>query len=158
MFLSVVISLHFSYVEIPNVPFIKQEPQFCGPAALSSVFAYYGVLLEQKDIAKEIYHPGLKGALITDMKRYSEKIGFKAVFDTGTIETIKKYIDEKKPVIVLVELGFWVFSKPHYMVVYGYDEDNFYVHTGDKSHEKINFSNFIKMWQHMGNSYLVIYR
>lgn len=130
----------------------------CGPAALSSVLSYYGKTLSQEQIAEVVFDKRLKGSLITDLKKYSEDLGFKTEFSTGDVSVIKKLIDQNRPVIVLVDIGFFIFSKPHYLVIFGYDEEGFICHTGFKASQKIKFSRFEKIWQKIGNTYLVVYK
>ena len=46
--------------EIEGVPFIQQDSQFCGPAALASVMSYYGAPVDQKVIGSKVYNEKLK--------------------------------------------------------------------------------------------------
>jgi len=50
--------------QVLNVPFTKQQSDYCGPAALSSIFKYYGLDIPQKEIGEKVYLPSLKGVLI----------------------------------------------------------------------------------------------
>ncbi len=141
-----------------NVPFVKQESQFCGPAALSSVFTYYGHPISQDEIGKKVYIPQLKGALITDLENYAKEKGFKTESGQGNTKKLKSYIDRNIPVIVLVDLGFWIMSKPHYIVIVGYNEKGFIAHTGYEKNKLIPYRKFEKIWKKAGNTYLVVYR
>lgn len=143
---------------INNVPFVQQEGNLCGPAALSSVLSYYGSNVFQEEIGKVVFDKRFKGALITDLKKYSENLGFNAEFSTGDISKIKHFIDQKKPVIALIDIGFFVFSRPHYVVVFGYDDEGFICHTGFKANEKIKYDKFEKMWVKFGKTYLVVWK
>lgn len=105
---------------------MQQNGDLCGPAALSSVLSHYGKIISQDEIGKVVFDKRLKGALITDLKKYSEDLGFNTEFSTGDISIIKNFIDQNKPVITLVDIGFFVFSKPHYIVVFGYDDEGFF--------------------------------
>jgi len=140
------------------VPFVQQKGDLCGPAALSSVLSHYGKIISQDEIGKVVFDKRLKGALITDLKKYSEDLGFNTEFSTGDISIIKNFIDQNKPVITLVDIGFFVFSKPHYIVVFGYDDEGFFCHTGFDANRKIKFSKFEKIWGKIGNTYLVVYK
>ncbi|MCX7771097.1 MAG: C39 family peptidase [Proteobacteria bacterium] len=140
-----------------NVPFVQQEGDFCGPAGLASVLAYYGQNISQHDIAKVVFDRRLKGSLISDLKKYAENQGFNAEFSSGDIDKIKYYIDQRKPVIALIDIGFFVFSRPHYVVVFGYDDKGFLCHFGYIANQKIGFEKFKRMWNKLGNTYLVIY-
>jgi len=137
---------------------VQQKGDLCGPAALSSVLSYYGVSVSQEEIGKVVFDKRLKGSLITDLKKYSESLGFFSEFSKGDVDKIKQFIVQKKPVIVLIDMGFIFFTRPHYVVVFSYDEEGFFCHTGLETNKKIKFKKFKDMWDKMGNTYLVVWR
>lgn len=143
---------------IEGVPFVKQKDEYCGPASLSSVLSYYGHNISQEEIAKHVYIKELKGALITDLENFANRLGFKTILKSSNIDEIKGFLEEKKPVIALIDIGFWVVSKPHYVVIVGYDEKNFIVHTGYEAGKKIDYREFEERWKKLGNVILVVYR
>jgi len=145
-------------LEIEGVPFIRQESQFCGPASLASVMRFYGVPENQETIGAAVYSEKLQGALITDLERYARQKGFETKSGQGTVEELKKELDRSRPVIVLVDLGFWVVSKPHYLVVIGYDAEGFTAHDGYTPANRYPFARFIGIWGKMGNAYLLVYK
>jgi len=158
-FLSVFFFLFSSVLaEVLDVPFVKQQSEYCGPAALSSVFRYYHLEVPQEEIAKEVHIPKLKGALISDLENYARLLGFKTISEQGSIHKIKEFIDSKKPVIVLVDYGVWFVSRPHYLVVVGYNKNGFIVHDGYTAFKEIPYRKFEKLWKKLGNTYLVVYR
>lgn len=144
--------------QVLDVPFVKQMEDLCGPAALSSVFLFYGENIPQEEIAKDIYIKQLKGTLITDMENYAKKKGFKTLLKSSNIEEIKKLIDDGKPVIALIDLGFWTISVPHYVVVLGYNHDGIITHTGLEEKKLIPYREFEKKWQKLGKTLLVVYK
>ena len=144
--------------QIEGVPFVRQESHFCGPASLASVFAYYGLAMDQDTIAKTVYVEKLKGALITDLENYASSQGFQSRLGQGTMEDIKASLKEKRPVIVLVDLGFWVFTRPHYLVVTGFNEKGFIAHTGYEALKPFTYDEFEKVWKKEGSVYLLIWR
>jgi predicted double-glycine peptidase len=145
-------------LEIEGVPFIRQDSQFCGPASLASVMTFYGVHEDQKKIGAAVYSEKLQGALITDLERYARQEGFETKSGQGTVEGLKTEMDRGRPVIVLVDLGFWVVSKPHYLVVIGYDDDGFTAHDGYTPANRYPYARFSEIWGKMGNAYLLLYR
>jgi len=156
-----VLLLFFSFCtgkEIDNFPFIKQDSDFCGPASLSTILYFYGDNITQEEIAKYVYIPSLKGALITDLENFAKSKGYKTVLQKGNIEDIKGYIDKNIPVIALIDLGFWVISKPHYIVIYGYNEKGFIANTGYEKSVIINYEDFLKKWEKIGKTFLVVYK
>jgi ABC-type bacteriocin/lantibiotic exporter with double-glycine peptidase domain len=144
--------------QIDGVPFVKQETLYCGPASLASVMAFYGVSIDQNTIADTVYSEKLKGSLITDLENFAQANGFQTRLGQGTADDIKGFLNEKKPVIVLVDLGFWLLSKPHYLVVTGYDHKGFIAHTGYEASRHFPYPGFQKIWQKKGSVYLVISR
>lgn len=143
---------------IDGVPFVEQHDNLCGPAVLASVLKYYGEDVDQKMIAQEIYSQKLKGTLITDLENYAKKRGFKTELGRGTQDHIKKFLGENKPVIVLVDVGFWIISKLHYILVYGYDTEGFIAHDGLKKGKHFPYEVFEKIWEKTGYVYLVVSR
>lgn len=144
--------------EIQGVPFVKQGSNFCGPASLESVFAYYGLAVDQAAIARHVYTQKLQGALITDLENFARDKGFRTRLGQGTMDDLRVLVKENKPVIVLVDLGFWVFSKPHYLVVTGYNDRGFNAHTGYEASQFFGYTEFGKIWEKKGCVYLSIWR
>ncbi|HSE83813.1 MAG TPA: C39 family peptidase [Thermodesulfobacteriota bacterium] len=143
---------------IEGVPFVKQKNKFCGPAALASVMRFYGRNVSQEEIADNVYTPQLQGALITDMQYYAQEKGYRAETKNGDINLLMSLIDEGVPPIVLVDLGRWVVSVPHYYVIYGYDldRDTFLLHTGYQSGREIGFHQLDKEWKKMDRLLLIV--
>lgn len=143
---------------IRNVPFVRQKDKFCGPAALASVMNFYGQNISQDQVAKEIYSPELKGALISDMENFARKMGYNASTINGDENTLISLVDEGIPSIILVDLGIWVVSVPHYYVVYGYNEskETFIINTGFTSNKKIYYKDLDKEWEKMNRLMLIV--
>jgi len=132
---------------IDTVPFFPQEQYQCGPAALASVLNYRGLTLTPEEIAREIYSPSARGTLNFDMLLFAQKKGMQASQYSGTIEDLKKNIDLRNPVIVLVDNGFLAYRKDHYMVVVGYDGDHLIVHSGRDRFKPVPTAEFMKTWK-----------
>jgi ABC-type bacteriocin/lantibiotic exporter with double-glycine peptidase domain len=143
---------------IEKVPFVKQKGFFCGPAAMASVMRFYGRNISQEEVAKVVYTPKLKGALISDMENYAREMGYKAETKNGDLKTLMSLIDEGVPAITLVDLGQWIISQPHYYVVYGYNKSRnvFFLHSGFASDREISFSKLDKQWEKMDRLVLII--
>lgn len=148
----------YSEIVIENVPFVKQKYRFCGPAALTSVLSYYGQNIDQDEIAENVYTPELKGSLISDMKYYAEEIGFSARTENGNIDKLKTLIDNKHPVILLVDKGRLGIKIQHYYVVYGYStrDSSFIIHDGKKSGREVSYGKLDSEWIKMNRLMLVI--
>ncbi len=136
---------------------MEQATGFCGPASLASVMSFYGSEIDQKTIGESVYCEGLKGSLITDLDNYARAKGFKTHLGQGSLGDIRNFIEQKKPVIVLVDMGFWVVSKPHYLVVTGCAGNSVIAHTGYEASRHFSDEEFVRIWKKKGSAYLVIH-
>lgn len=142
--------------EIDGVPFIRQGHGTCGPAALASVMAYYGVPVDLETITRATYTPEMKGAIFPDLENFARARGFQTELKQGDLAAIKDAIERGRPVIVLVDVGLWVVSRPHYLVVTAYDDDGFTAHSGYRADEHFSFQRFERLWKRKGSTYLII--
>jgi ABC-type bacteriocin/lantibiotic exporter with double-glycine peptidase domain len=132
---------------IKNVPFYPQERYHCGPASLAGILNFWGVTVLPEEIAAEIYSKSARGTLTLDMIFYPEKRGLKVTQYEGSFEDIKKKIDTGYPLIVMVDNGFWIYHKEHFMVVLGYHENGLVVNSGKYQYKFIPLSDFLKSWK-----------
>ncbi|MDT8273073.1 MAG: cysteine peptidase family C39 domain-containing protein [Desulfomonilia bacterium] len=154
--LGLLLPMSLGAYELEGVGFIAQKDRFCGPAALASVMSYHGLAIDQDTIAQEVYNEKLAGALITDLENFARSRGFTTRLDQGSVADIRTFLDEKTPVIVLVDLGFWVYSRPHYLVVTGYTAEGVIAHTGYEASLRFSTEKFEKIWRKMGSVYLLV--
>jgi ABC-type bacteriocin/lantibiotic exporter with double-glycine peptidase domain len=131
---------------IKDVPFHPQEAYQCGPASLAGVLNFWGLETSPEEIATEIYSKSAKGTLNIDMVLYAEKRGLKARQYRGSLEDIKSKIDSSYPLIVLVDEGFLVYQKNHFMVVIGYGGEGILANSGKEQHKFIPVKNFLRSW------------
>jgi len=73
---------------IERVPFVRQEPKWCGPAALESVLRFYGLDGTQQEIAREIALPSGE-VLNLDLKLYARRKGFRAESRRATLTSAR---------------------------------------------------------------------
>ena len=141
---------------IEKVPFFVQKDYQCGPASLAGVLNFWGLPITPAEIAEEIFSSSARGTLGIDLALYAQKKGFQADFYRGNTEDLRKQIDSGRPVIVLVDYGFWVYEKGHFMVVIGYNDDGFIVNTGASRMKFIANDDFAGPWRKAGFWTLVI--
>lgn len=141
---------------VDGVPFIRQDPRLCGPAALASVLAYYGLAVDQKAIADFAYTEKLGGALMTDLENYARSLGCRTHLAQGTSEDLIDALGKGRPVVALVDLGFWVFSRPHYVVVTGWGPGGVRAHTGTEADKVFPKEEFERIWRKRGSVYLLV--
>ena len=132
---------------VENVPFYSQTTYQCGPASLAGVLNYWGVKVSPDEIAEEIYSASARGTLDIDMLFYAQKKGLLATQYKGTIEDLRRNIDSRHPIIVLVGYGFSIIQKNHFMVVIGYNDQGLIVNSGKDKEEFISMKDFLKSWE-----------
>ena len=132
---------------IENVPFHSQEEFQCGPASLAGVLNHWSINVSPEEIASEIYSKSARGTLNIDMVLYVEKIGLKARQYRGSFEDIKTKIDSGYPLIVLVDEGFLIYQKNHFMVVIGYGAEGILANSGRKQGKFFPIKEFLRSWE-----------
>jgi ABC-type bacteriocin/lantibiotic exporter with double-glycine peptidase domain len=132
---------------IQNVPFYPQEMYQCGPASLAGVLNFWGVSSSPEEIAAEIYSRSAKGTLNVDLVLYAGKKGLKASHYGGGVEDVRGKIDSGFPLIVMVDYGFWVYQRNHFMIVHGYTETEIIAHSGREKGIHIPLDRFLKSWE-----------
>jgi predicted double-glycine peptidase len=100
------------------------------------------------------FSPGVLGI---DLALYAQKKGLQSDFYRGDTEDLRRQIDSGRPVIVLVDYGFWVYEKGHFMVVVGYNDNGFIVNTGAARMKFIANADFASPWRKAGFWTLVIH-
>jgi predicted double-glycine peptidase len=103
-----------------DLPSGRQTFDFdCGAKALQLVMAYYGVDVREDELIKEL-EIDRYGVPAKNMISAAERKGFQVVAKCGfPLETVKQYVDENHPVIVLVQA--WA---ERYMTLENWKEDN----------------------------------
>jgi len=132
---------------IDGVPFFPQEEYQCGPASLAGVLNFYGWKVSPAEIAAEIFSRQARGTLDMDMVFYARKKGLKAEKYRGTFEDLQGQINSRRPLIVLIDQGFWVYQSHHFMVVVGYDERGIIANSGKEERKFISRDSFSKTWE-----------
>ncbi|HUT73812.1 MAG TPA: C39 family peptidase [Armatimonadota bacterium] len=142
---------------IADVPFVKQEPRWCGPAALESVLRYHGLQVTQREIADEIALPDGR-VLNLDLKLYARRRGLRAESARGSCDRLRLWIARDVPVICQVRVGAPGARRNHFVVAYGYDERRscFIAHTGERAAQEIPYLDFARIWGDGDNWMLVI--
>lgn len=117
------------------LPSIYQSYDYtCGVAALQSILYYYGKDFRHDELVNALEPDPIKGTNYKRMAEFARSLGFQVdVLTPMSLEDLKKLIDDRKPVIVLIQA--WPDSPVqwseswddgHYAVAIGYDERNIY--------------------------------
>ena len=143
---------------IAGVPFLPQEDYTCGPSSLAMVLGFLGQNVETAEIVRETRTEGLKGALITDLAVAARRRGFAAEVADLDLPRLRDQISAGVPVILLVDLGVWSWSRPHYLVAYGWTREGVVAHSGREQAKVIPFSTLDAQWAKMGRLAILVRR
>ncbi|MEJ2726651.1 MAG: C39 family peptidase [Deltaproteobacteria bacterium] len=135
---------------LKDIPFYKMKAHQCGPASLASVLNFWGIAVSPAHIADEVYSDSARGTLNLDMIWYPERRGLNTRQYKGSIDDIKHNVDRGCPLIVMVDYGFWVYERNHFMITLGYNEDGVIVNSGNGYPELITFEDFLRSWRRAG--------
>ena len=135
---------------IAGVPFLPQEDDTCGPSSLAMVLRFLGQNVDTSEIVRETRTEGLKGTLITDLAGAARRRGFAAEVVDLDLPRLRERIVAGVPVILLVDLGIWTWSRPHYLVAYGWTPEGVVAHSGRERGKVIPFSTLDAQWAKMG--------
>ncbi len=143
---------------IQGVPFYKQSEDTCGPAALAGVLAFWGRPAALDEITAAVYVPKLRGTLPMDMENYARNAGFDTASSSGTLDDLKSSLRRGMPVICLLDLGFGLYHRPHYIIAVGFDDENAVLieHDGLQANRVIRYDAFTKAWTRAGKWMLVL--
>ncbi len=132
-----------------QVPFFPDNADQCGPSALASVLGFWGMATELTKLREELYQSHLKGALTADLLLVAENRGLTAEMINGDLPRIKAELDAGRPVIVFVDVGYFFYSKGHFMVVIGYDDqlESVFVHSGMNRSQRMLYKKLEKQWK-----------
>lgn len=143
---------------IDGVPFIAQQDYNCGPASLAAVLNYHGVAVKPEEISRNIYNERIRGSLSLDMALYARTIkGVTAKWFRGTVDDIVNAVNRKRPLIVMIDLGFASIRYPHYVTITGYSGDGVTVNSPPDKPDIINWDTFFKQWDRADRWTLLVY-
>ncbi len=138
----------------------------CGATALLSIFVHFGEYTDVKDLKRES-QTRKSGTTPERLVEVCLKHGIKANFSENmTISDLEKNIDKDLPVLISIQIkrkpfkdieNIW--SKGHFVVVIGYDDENFYFadpkfpfitflkrqELDERWHDSDNYPNMIKI-------------
>jgi ABC-type bacteriocin/lantibiotic exporter with double-glycine peptidase domain len=143
---------------IAGVPFLPQEDDTCGPSSLAMVLGFLGHDVITQEIVRETRTEGLKGTLITDLAGAARRRGFAAEVADLDLPRLWERISAGVPVILLVDLGVWNWSRPHYLVAYGWTPEGVVAHSGREQGKVIPFATLDSQWAKMGRLAIIIDR
>jgi ABC-type bacteriocin/lantibiotic exporter with double-glycine peptidase domain len=122
------------------------------------VLGFLGKDVDTQEIVRETRTEGLKGTLITDLAGAARRRGFAAEVVDLDLPRLRERISAGVPVILLVDLGVWSWSRPHYLVAYGWTPEGVVAHSGRERGKVIPFSKLDAQWAKMGRLTIIVLR
>ncbi len=142
---------------VAGVPFVRQDRDRCGPAALASLAAFHKLALTQDEIAREIFLPSIGGTLTVDMQDCMHRHGLWCHSGSGGAGDVRAWLDRGLPVVALLRLGALHGHRLHYVVATGYHAGRgyFIAHLGYLPNRPIAFDTFERQLRGAGGWLLV---
>lgn len=142
---------------VADVPLVKQQDFYCGPASLAMVLQWSGMAVTQADIAAQSFSPGAKGTYLADMTGAARRRGQLAV-GLSTFPDLLREVSAGHPVIVFQNLGLSWAPKWHYAVAVGYDlgSDEIFLHSGELDRMTMPIPLFQRTWRRADRWALVV--
>jgi len=124
------------------VPFVRQHPNQCGPAALAMVANFHGQPVTQEEIAAAIATP--RGVLTVELAAHAGQLGFWARAYRGSLADLRQKTSAGIPLIVLGKFG----GNDHYFVVLGLDDwrQTVTVHSDTRANLELSREAFARYW------------
>jgi ABC-type bacteriocin/lantibiotic exporter with double-glycine peptidase domain len=148
------------------IPDIFQNTNYdCGVECVQAVMAYYGTDYTETELEKELEVSKKYGTATKSIIGFFNKRGFKIFEGNMNIEILKKYIDRKIPVIILIQA--WAERNTnyiktnnwgHYVVVCGYNKSGLILEDPaifGKGY--LSYSQLKKRWHGLDNKILYNY-
>ncbi len=142
-----------------DVPYVHQQRDGCGSAALAMVLRYWQVKnpalaterAEPAKIQQELYTPKLRGIAAARMEQYLRHSGMEAFAFRGEWSDLRANIEKGRPLIVALKPRA---AAAHYVVVAGVAPDDAAVLVNDPERGKLvraERGEFERAWKGTGN-------
>jgi ABC-type bacteriocin/lantibiotic exporter with double-glycine peptidase domain len=129
-----------------SVPFVPQEKDTCGAAALAMVLRYWQQPVSQDEIAAELLERELSGIRGSRLAELAQRRGFRAIAYEGDMEHLKGLVSQGWPIIVGWKMKRGLY---HDVVVVGIDDRRreVLVHDpADGPDRRVAMAAFEKLW------------
>jgi ABC-type bacteriocin/lantibiotic exporter with double-glycine peptidase domain len=147
-----------SYLYIADVPFYPEDSHQCGPASLAAVLNYWGIQATPEEVYRATYKPQFKGTPEIDLWSYASAREMDTRMRSAALEDLKRYLEQRIPVIAFVDTGSDWFPAPHFVVVVGLDPvaQVVVMHNGKEQSSRIPYAQFMEAWRKTKNWTLVV--
>lgn len=140
---------------LTGVPFLPQEEDTCGPSSLAMLLRFHGKDVSVRELVEETRTSGLRGTLITDLAAAARRRGIPAEVTELDLPRLRARIAAGEPAILLVDLGLWAWSRPHYLIAYGTSPEGVVAHSGRTEGAVIPYERLDAQWAKMGRLAIV---
>jgi tetratricopeptide (TPR) repeat protein len=139
-----------------NVPFVPQEKDTCGAAALAMVLAYWGQPVAHDDIAGALLKKELRGIPGSELARFARERGLTATAYKGDLGHLRTFVERGRPLIVAWDMGRGRF---HDVVVVGFEGDDVVVNDPARGpSRREDAQTFERRWSGAGHWTLLVAR
>jgi hypothetical protein len=115
-----VLSLTLLMAAIPlQVPFVLQERDTCGAAALAMVMRYWGAEASHDAIADALVEGDLRGIRGSRLADFARERGMVAIAFAGETRILRDHLAKGRPLVVAIDAGR---GRLHDVVVVGFDD------------------------------------
>jgi ABC-type bacteriocin/lantibiotic exporter with double-glycine peptidase domain len=137
-----------------SVPFVAQEKDTCGPAALAMVMAYWEHPAGHDALARELDAAELRGVAGSRLSEAARSRGMTAVAYEGDDAQIRAFVGRGRPLVVAWEMGAGRF---HNVVVIGFEGDDVVVHDpAEGPSRRVPGKTFAARWAAAGHWTLLV--
>jgi len=143
---------------IPGVPAFQEQTRRddCAGVALASLLGYAGIIAAPAAIDAAVYEPLLGGALLADLEKFAVGAGASPRSGRGSLDDLHQLLAAGSPVLVPIDLGWSLWRRPHYVVLYGVGDDKFLMHLRHGAIRTMTMAEFSRRWSTMGRLYLYL--
>lgn len=113
------LSLAVAVVSSLPVPFVPQQKDTCGAAALAMVLRYWDQPVSHDEIAAALVKPQLHGILGSRLGAFARDRGLRAIAYEGDTAQLRDFVSKGRPLIVAWGMGR---DRYHNVVVVGFDD------------------------------------
>lgn len=135
------------FYEIRTVEFIDQTAGYCGPATLTMAMRWAGQSLSIEDVTPQVYTPGMKGSLQSDLISASRRHGLMAI-PVHNLSALLTEVAAGHPVIIFENLSLSWAPQWHYALVLGYNlkKQEIIMHSGHDAFYHWDLKKFERSW------------
>lgn len=138
------------------VPHLIQERDRCGSCALTQVYNFYGMNIQEQEVKDAVFRESIAGTLNVDMCIDAISRGYAAEWQRGSIPELVAWLDQGiPPILLLTRHGY-----NHYVVTVGYRKGSaqttLLVHDGMNAYVPMSSRALLRLWKHKGFQMLIV--